>query len=92
MRTQSRYKQVAFVRRLIAERKLAPGEMKDVLIHSISDDPTMLELSASTKISPKPELLSRLKRAGRTAADDFLRQHWDNIGVEGSIDLRAILD
>ncbi|HUS53927.1 MAG TPA: patatin-like phospholipase family protein [Thermohalobaculum sp.] len=88
----SELRAVAFVRRLIAEGKLASGEMKDVLIHSISDDPTMLELSASTKISPKPELLDRLKDAGRIAAESFLRQHWDNIGIDGSIDLRAILD
>jgi NTE family protein len=88
----SELRAIAFVRRLIAEGKLAPGEMKDVLIHSISDDPTMLGLSASTKISPKPGLLDRLKDAGRTAADEFLRHNWDNIGVEGSIDLRAILD
>jgi NTE family protein len=88
----SELRAVAFVRRLISEGKLAPGEMKDVLIHSISDDPTMVELSASTKISPKPELIDQLKTAGRSTADDFLRQHWDRIGVEGSIDIRSILD
>jgi NTE family protein len=88
----SELRAVAFVRRLIARGKLSPGEMKDVLIHSISDDPTMRELSASTKISPNPELIDRLKSAGRIAADSFLTSHWDNIGVTGSVDLGAILD
>jgi NTE family protein len=83
---------VHFVKRLIAEGRVTPGEMKDVLIHSIRDDAAMASLGAPTKLSPDPELIDRLKAAGRAAADGFLAAHWNDIGVEGTVDLRALYD
>jgi NTE family protein len=81
---------INFVRELVADGRLRPGEMKDILIHSIRDDDTMDDLDISTKISPTPELFDHLKACGRDAADAFLRQHWDKLGKIGSIDLRAM--
>ena len=83
---------IAFVQRLIAEGRVLPGEMKNVLIHSIRDDATMARFSASTKLSPEPREIDTLKEAGRAAADAFLRQHWASIGVESTVNLRAMLD
>lgn len=83
---------VHFVRRLIAEGRVAPGEMKEVLIHSIRDDATMTPLDAASKLRPEPDLIDRLKDAGRAAADQFLRDHWEDLGVEGTVDLRAMYD
>jgi NTE family protein len=81
---------IAFVRRMIAEGKLRPGEMKDVLIHSIRDDATMSPLGVATKVSPDPGLLDHLKASGREAAGAFLRDHWGKLGEESSVDLRAM--
>jgi len=83
---------VHFVRRLIAEGRIAPGEMKEVLIHSIRDDAGMAPLTAGSKLHPEPDLIDRLKAAGRSATDSFLRQHWQSLGVEGTVDLRALYD
>ncbi len=77
---------------MIAEGRIAPGEMKDVLIHSIRDDAVMARLGGPSKLHPNPALIDRLKAAGRETADRFLRDHWASIGVEGTVDLRAMYD
>ncbi len=83
---------VAFVKRLIAEGRIRHGEMKDVMIHSIRDDAAMAALSGPSKLHPDPGLIDRLKATGRAAADDFLRVHWKSIGIEGTVDLKAMYD
>ena len=81
---------IHFVRRLLADGHLKPGVMKDLLIHTVRDDETMTGLSAASKLNPEPELLDHLKARGRDAADAFLREHWDKLGEEGSLDLQAM--
>ncbi|HET7409866.1 MAG TPA: patatin-like phospholipase family protein [Paracoccaceae bacterium] len=83
---------IAFVKRLIADGRLAPGEMRDVLIHSIRDDETMAGLDAGSKLAPEPRLFDELKAHGRRAADAFLRAHWGSLGREGTVDLHALMD
>ncbi len=81
---------VNFVKKLIAEGKIARGVMKDVHVHLIADDALMNELSAATKLVPTPYLLFRLKEAGRVAADRFLSAHRNDIGKRASVDLSAL--
>ena len=81
---------VQFVKRLIQQGKMDKGAMKDVLIHFIADEKLMNELSASTKLSPTPALLYRLKEAGRVAALAFLQAHRGDIGKRASIDLAGL--
>ncbi|HUF86145.1 MAG TPA: patatin-like phospholipase family protein [Thermohalobaculum sp.] len=83
---------VHFVKRLLADGRIAPGEMKDVLLHSVRDDAVIAPLGAASKVSPAPELIDRLKAAGRGAADRFLRAHWQSLGVADTVDLRAMYD
>ncbi len=45
---------ISFVKRLIGEGKVEAGVMKDVLIHMISDDDLMNDLSVATKLVPSP--------------------------------------
>ncbi len=81
---------IDFVKRLIANGKVAEGAMKDMLVHMIADDELMNELSAVTKLTPSPYLLHRLKEAGRAAADDFLDRYRDDLGRRGTCDLKAM--
>jgi NTE family protein len=83
---------VAFVRRLISEGRIAPGTMKDVLVHSIQDDETMRKLGVATKVHVDAALIANLKEAGRVAADAFLRANWRNIGAKSSVDLAGMLE
>ncbi|WP_424943061.1 patatin-like phospholipase family protein [Aliiroseovarius crassostreae] len=78
---------ISFVKRLIAEGAVKRGTMKDVLVHMIADDDLMGDLSAVTKLTPTPVMLTRMKEAGRRAADHFLDAHFDDIGARGSVDL-----
>jgi NTE family protein len=81
---------IAFVKRLIAEGRMPRGAMKDVNLHLIGDEALMNDLGAGTKLRPTAGLIERLFDAGRRAADGFLRDHGGRIGVEGSVDPRAL--
>ena len=81
---------VQFVHDLIVSGKLSRGSMKDVLVHMISDDALMTQLSVATKSIPTPYVLKELKAAGRIAADAFLEAHFDDLGARSSVDLREM--
>ena len=82
---------INFVRRLIAEGRMERGRMKDVRVHMIADDKLMNDLSATTKLSPSPQLLQRLKAAGWSAADRFLVDGGKQIGREPGVDIPDLL-
>ena len=81
---------INFVKRLISAGQLAPGQMRDVLVHMISDDVLMRDLSTATKLVPSAVTLQRLKSAGRDAASQFLDQHRDDLNTRGSVDLEEM--
>ena len=81
---------IEFVKRLIRQGKIEKGVMKQVLIHFISDEALMNDLTASSKVNPSSGLLLRLKAAGRTAAAAFLQGHRGDIGKRASIDLAGL--
>ena len=81
---------IEFVQRLISDGKIPKGAMKNVLVHMISDDDLMTELSVASKMMPSPTVLSALKSAGEAAAKDFLDQHRAKIGRQSSVDLPAM--
>ncbi len=78
---------INFVQRLLADGTLEPGRMKAVRVHMISDDALMTQLSVTTKLVPVPQILARMKQAGRDAADKFLERDWGNLGERSSVDL-----
>ncbi|MGO4914862.1 patatin-like phospholipase family protein [Pseudogemmobacter sp. W21_MBD1_M6] len=80
---------INFVKRLLGAGALRAGTMKDVLVHMIADDALMNELSATTKMTPNPYLLHRLREAGYAAAERFLQHHRDDLGRNGTVDLAA---
>lgn len=82
---------IEFVRRLIDEGKLDDHYMK-VRMHEIRAAPEMLKLSASSKLNLEPQFLDHLKQLGRNAAEGFLSEHFDKIGVEPSLDLRSMFE
>ncbi len=78
---------IQFVKRLLSDGTMPKGAMKNVLVHMISDDALMNDLSVATKSVPNPVVLARLKSAGRAAADAFLDQHYDDLGARDTVDL-----
>lgn len=81
---------IAFVRKLLSQDRMPKDAMKDVLVHMIADDDLMNALSASSKMTPRADLLLRLKAAGQAAADRFLRDNKTKIGKSGSVDLAKL--
>ncbi len=79
---------IQFVRDLIETGKVKRGTMEDVLIHMISDDELMTQLSVATKLVPTPYVLEELKQAGRKTADTFLSDHWSDLNETSSVNLR----
>ncbi|MTD99066.1 patatin-like phospholipase family protein [Paracoccus sp. YIM 132242] len=81
---------INFVKRLFAEDRLQNRAMKNPLVHMILDDVLMNDLNARSKLTPAPGLLARMKLAGQTAADTFLRDHADALNKRDTVDLPAL--
>lgn len=81
---------IHFVQRLLAEGRLEQGQMKQLRIHMIAEDDLMTQLSVATKLLPVPQILMRLKQAGRDAAERFLQKDRAAIGRYSSVDLPAM--
>jgi len=81
---------IDFVQRLLDDGTLTEGRKSRVLMHMISDDALMNELSVATKLVPNGYILGRLFEAGRAAAEGFLSEHFDAIGDTSSVDLREM--
>jgi NTE family protein len=80
---------IAFVTRLIGQKKLKASEMKQMLIHSIRDDAAMTAHSVASKMSPDWRVLRSLKDSGSNVAARWLHAHFDDIGARSSVDLEA---
>lgn len=79
---------IAFVSKLIEEKRLDDNRYNNMRIHAISNDDIMLELSVSSKFNPDIEFLKFLKEEGRKSAKNWLTKHYDDIGKTSSIDIR----
>lgn len=81
---------IEFVHRLIREGRVKKGDMKDIHVHSVADDETMVQLGVTTKQVPSAAVLLKLKDAGRVAMDTFLSENGDRLGETGTCDLKAM--
>jgi NTE family protein len=80
---------VAFVSSLIERGKLSPAEFKLMLIHSIRADEEMVRHGVASKLNPDWGFLTALRDKGREHAALWLEEHFDQIGKESSVDVRA---
>jgi NTE family protein len=80
---------IAFVTRLISQKKLKASEMKQMLIHSIRDDEVMTAHSIASKMSPDWEFLCSLRDSGSSVTERWMRAHYRDIGERSSVDLEA---
>ncbi|PRY95149.1 NTE family protein [Hasllibacter halocynthiae] len=81
---------IAFVQRLLAQRQVPQGSMKEVLVHMIADDDLMRRLNVATKLVPTRAVIETLRAAGEAAMDSFLASHKGDIGRRGTVDLQAM--
>ena len=81
---------IAFVTRLIDEGALDGKTYNRMRIHSISDDAEMNRLGVATKLDQDWGFLTRLRDVGRDRAGVWIKENFDRIGRESSVDLAEV--
>ena len=82
---------VDFVGRMLRDGWLKPEyaeRMRHVLVHIIRADAVMATLPAATKMSPEWKFLTQLRDRGRATADEWLRDHYADLGERSTVDIR----
>jgi NTE family protein len=79
---------IGFVTSLIHDGKVDRADMKEMLIHSIRSDETMVTLGVSSKLNADWEFLCLLRDRGRAQAEAWLFDNYDAIGERSSVDIR----
>ncbi len=82
---------IAFVQKLVEQDHLKSEEsarLKKMNMHMIGCEKTMREFGAASKMNASPDFLQKLKELGRNTAESWLKENWDKIGEESSIDIR----
>ena len=77
---------IEFVARLLAEGKLDGERYKNVLLHRVDGGAALAEFGASSKARADVAFLRRLFELGRTAGQDWLTQHFRDLGVRSSVE------
>jgi NTE family protein len=89
----SEYRAIEFVARLIDQgrlpRGLGRGQYRRINVHRIVLDHHGTAFDAASKVSTDYTLFEALHVAGKRAARRFLDDHFDDIGVRGTVDLAA---
>jgi len=87
------YRAIEFVARLIDQSKLprgtGPGEYRRINVHRIVLDRFGTHFDAYSKLSTDYDFFDMLHVSGTRAARRFLDEHFDDIGVKSTVDLRA---
>src|SRR5271165_6379447 len=83
---------LAFLWEIIHHENLERERYRDIHVHAIEDTETMLKLGVSSKVNAEWAFLTHLRDCGRKAAQDWLSQHFDDLGVRNTLDLSWIYD
>jgi NTE family protein len=79
---------IAFVTKLIDDRKILDNSMKRMLIHGIEAADVMAELGALNKLNADWDNLNHLMKVGRERTDAWLQNNFDRLGEESTVDIR----
>ena len=87
------YRAIEFVARLIDQGRLprgvGAGQYRRINVHRIVLDRFGTYFDAFSKLSTDYDFFEMLRLSGKRAARRFLDEHFDDIGVKGTVDLRA---
>jgi NTE family protein len=79
---------ISFVTKLIDSGEIR-SNMKRMLIHSIAANEVMNELGHTSKLNADWEFLTNLRDSGRAHAEAWLKENFDRLGSESTVDIRA---
>ncbi len=87
------YRAIEFVARLIDQGRLprgtGPGQYRRINVHRIVLDRFGTHFDTLSKVSTEYDFFEMLHLSGKRAARRFLDEHFDDIGVRSTVDLRA---
>jgi NTE family protein len=81
---------IEFVGRLLDSESLEPARYKKMLIHVINAEKEFEPFNASSKFNAEWRFLIHLRDLGRKAAESWLDNTYDRIGLQSSVDLRSM--
>jgi NTE family protein len=81
---------IDFVRRLLENGKLGPGEYRRMNIHVIEARKQMRPLDASSKLNAEWAFLRHLFGIGRDAAAHWLKDCYEDLGQRSTVDIRQM--
>ena len=85
------FRAIDFVSRLIDSGRLDGTHYKKVRLHLVSGGEPVDRYGATAKVNADFSMFEDLFQIGRTAAEEFLQEHFDSIGVRGTLDLKEEL-
>jgi NTE family protein len=87
------YRAIDFVTRLIDQGRLprgrGAGEYRRINVHRIALDSAFKELTADSKLDSDFAFFELLRNGGQRAGQEFLSQHFDDLGVRSTVDIAA---
>lgn len=81
---------IALLRQVADPGRGEGARWAEMRTHSIKSD-RLSEFGASSKLNAEAKFLALLKEEGRRCADDFLRDHGDDLGQRSTADLDVLL-
>lgn len=85
------FRAIDFVSRLIDSGRLDGTHYKKVRLHLVSGGEAVDRYGATAKVNADFSMFEDLFQIGRTAAEEFLQEHFHSIGVRGTLDLKEEL-
>ena len=82
------FRAIDFVNRLLDENRLDPARYRRNRIHRIDASEALAVHTAASKLDTSWRFFQELRDAGREAAEAWLGEHYDDVGVRGTVDLR----
>jgi NTE family protein len=81
---------IELLHQLIAAERLESERYRDIFVHLIHAHEELKGLNASSKMNAEWAYLLHLKERGQAWADRFLQQHFDDLGVRSTFDLKSL--
>jgi NTE family protein len=81
---------VSFVTGLVKQKRIVDHDIRQILMHSITDDEFMGELSPTSKYNADWDFLIFLRDQGRKCVNEWLASNFGKLGVESSVDIDSL--
>jgi NTE family protein len=81
---------VSFVTGLVKQKRIVDHDIRQILMHSITDDEFMGALSPTSKYNADWDFLIFLRDQGRKCANEWLASNFGKLGVESSVDIDSL--